>query len=429
MRRALPLAVCWAMAALDAQSDLPPDLLLLARIKVRMEENLTRLPNYTCVQTIERSRRRAPDHRFELVDTLRLEVALVNNQELFAWPGAKGFEERELSEMVGGGTIGNGSFALHAKSVFLSPSPTYRYVGEEEINGRPAARFDYNVTQMMSGYRLKVPPNSAIVAYFGSFWVDRETLDLIRLVVKADDIPPHLGILRVSDSMDYARMPIGESEFLLPQASELVMTGFDGSESRNRTRFSNCRQYLGESALSFADPPDLPVAPPAEPQPLVLPAGAPMELQLETEIDTERAAVGDPVQALLARPIKREKREVAPKGATVLGRIVGLKKHTQPYDHFEVWLSFDTLEFGGRRAEFRATMKEAGPAHGLLSGDQPAGFQHGVAGARRIERVVVDPIPGKGTLIWKGSHPRVPRGLRMLWIIDAGEAPQATAPR
>jgi hypothetical protein len=207
------------------------------------------------------------------------------------------------------------------------------------------------------------------------------------------------------------------------------MTGFDGSESRNRTRFSNCRQYLGESSLSFADPPDLPAARPAEPQPLVLPAGAPMDLQLETEIDTGTAAVGDPVQAILARPIKREKREVAPKGAAVLGRIVGLTRHVQPYNHFEVRLTFDTLEFGGRRAEFRATMKGAGPAHGLLSGDQPAGFQHGVAGARRIERVVVHPIPGRGTLIWKGSHPRIPRGLRMLWTIDTGGTPESVAPR
>src|SRR5947209_8998393 len=113
------LLFCLVLQESQAQQDLPPDLLLLAKIKIKMAENLDRLPNYTCQQTIERSRRRAPARKFELLDTVRLEVALVEGKELFGRPGTNRIVESEISQLVGG-TIGNGDFGLLARSIFLS---------------------------------------------------------------------------------------------------------------------------------------------------------------------------------------------------------------------------------------------------------------------------------------------------------------------
>src|SRR5689334_1179660 len=107
---------------------------LLEKIRIQMIDNLMHLPNYTCLQTIERTRRRAPARRFELVDMIRLEVALVNGHELFSWPGAGKFDDKEIADLVPGGAIGNGNFALHAKSVFQG-NPRYRYAGEEAAGG------------------------------------------------------------------------------------------------------------------------------------------------------------------------------------------------------------------------------------------------------------------------------------------------------
>jgi hypothetical protein len=72
--------------------DLAPEVLLLARVKTHMGQVLSRLPNYTCLETIERSRRRASGKRFELVDALHLEVAFVDGKELFSWPGERSFK-------------------------------------------------------------------------------------------------------------------------------------------------------------------------------------------------------------------------------------------------------------------------------------------------------------------------------------------------
>src|SRR5215469_12007656 len=94
------LLLCWLIAP-SAADDLPPETLLLARIKAKAADNLRRLPNYTCTQTIERSRRPARARRFEPVDMLRLEVALVAGKELFSWPGAGQFEDKGIGELVG----------------------------------------------------------------------------------------------------------------------------------------------------------------------------------------------------------------------------------------------------------------------------------------------------------------------------------------
>jgi hypothetical protein len=398
-----------------ARQALPPDILLLARIKSKAAENLQRLPNYTCTQTIERSRRAGKARKFEPLDTLRLEVALVEGKELFSWPGAGKFEEKGIGEIVGpGGAIGNGSFALHAKSVFLSQAPTFTHVGDTTLNGLRAIRYDYRVPQMLSGYQIRIGPNQAIVEYHGSFWVDPDSLDLIRLEVHADQPPPNLNLAEASDTMEYQRARIGGGDFLLPQSSELVMIDLLGNASRNRTQFSACRQYAGESKLSFVEAsPDI-AAPAPSPQvkPIRLPPGLTLEVRLQTSIQSDRSATGDLVKALVSRDVKKDGEIVAPKGAMLTGRITRLEKRKGEQDYYIVGLDFSTIEFDNRTGEFRARLQDSGLAQTSRS------FGRGQGAARRqmIDDDIPDATPATGSIfVVRSSHVSLPRGHSMLW--------------
>ena len=108
-----------------------PDAILIGRTRYHMIETLRRIPNYTCLETIERSVRRSDSKRASVVDALRLEVAVVDGKELFSWPGERQFKERDLRELAPGGAIGNGNFALHAKSVFGGGYVTFTFRGRE----------------------------------------------------------------------------------------------------------------------------------------------------------------------------------------------------------------------------------------------------------------------------------------------------------
>src|SRR4029077_212614 len=136
--------------------------------------------------------------------------------EMFAWPGSRKFEETDLRSMVTTGTFGNGNFALHARAIFQSSTPTFEYRGEWPLDGQPSLRYDYRVPLFLSGYKIRVAEKEATVGYRGSIYADPETLDIRRIQVVADDIPLDLGLAQTTDTMDYARLPIGDAEFLLP---------------------------------------------------------------------------------------------------------------------------------------------------------------------------------------------------------------------
>lgn len=340
------------LSALATAQDLPPETLLLARIKVHAAEQLRRQPNYTCVELVERSRRAAGSKRYQFLDTLRIEVALVDGKELFAWPGARRFEEMPIEELVsGGGAIGNGNFALHARAIFQSNAPTFRFAGEAFAAGRRLVRYGFRVPRFLSGYSVRMGGTRDTVGYEGFFEADADTLDLVHLEIVANEIPPTLPLAYSRDRMTYARVPIGGAEFLLPSQSELVITDLAGNESRNLTRFSNCRQYAGESTLSFDDPPESspePAPPPKTER--ILPPGLALELALLDPLDLDRAAIGDPVRARLVRPLKHGGKVLFPKDAIASGRLRLVERHA---NFLLAGFAFEFLESETARAPLR----------------------------------------------------------------------------
>jgi len=407
---------CLGICVLVCAQPAPPEG-LLTRIKARVDENLKRMPDYTCMQVVERAWRDSPKAQFKVNDTLRLEVGLVNGKERFSWLDAKQFEDKNLADMIGAGATGTGSFALHAGSVFKPRVADFTYQGEETWDGRGVIRYDYEVPLERSGYRLRVSSQEALVPFRGSFWVDKETFDMIRLEVNADDIPPALGLAQASDMVNYKRVEMGGGEFLLPESAELIMEDSLGGGVRNRTRYSRCRQFQAESTLSFAGETKEPALVQRKDLPR-LPGRLTMELSLDSEIIPETAAIGDPVRAVLEKPLKDGDRTVALRGAVVQGRVMRVEKEALPYPHYVVALQFHALELEAGAAPFSATMEDAGPAAGLL---RETKSMDPVFTKRRVARmdILVRETPrGQGVLHWEARRPRIPRGLRMRWETD-----------
>jgi hypothetical protein len=228
---------------------------LMERIKIRAAENLMAQPNYTCHETIERSVRPPGAGAYRVRDTIQLEVALIKGRELFSRSGAAEFEDAKITDLVTEGTIANGNFALHARAVFLTGGPVFQYRGMTTMGGRSSHAFDYSVKRSESGWEIKVDENRDFVGYRGSFHVDGVTLDLQDFSVETVEIPASLRLRGARDLMEYQRVAIGNAEFLLPRSSEMVVTSLNGIESRNRTLFHACRQYAGESVLTFDEAP------------------------------------------------------------------------------------------------------------------------------------------------------------------------------
>src|ERR1700730_3480744 len=111
---------CIGVALAQAQTD------NLAKIKAAVGENLSRLPNYTCTESIEQSERLLSEGKPKILlfEKTRLEVAFVEGKELFGWPGAAKIDQPDVARMIKG-SIGNGYFGLFSKTIFLGPFTTF----------------------------------------------------------------------------------------------------------------------------------------------------------------------------------------------------------------------------------------------------------------------------------------------------------------
>ncbi|MDX2153677.1 MAG: hypothetical protein SFV54_23240 [Bryobacteraceae bacterium] len=343
---------------------MPEELIRLNRIRAKMAATLTHLPNYTCTQTVERSSRPGPSRRFRLEDTLRIEVAFVDGREMFAWPGESKFEEKSLEELSQKGSFGTGTFAGFASNVFRSDAPTFRYEGEDVVDGRRTHRYGYEVPQFRSTFLMRVNTLKGIAGYRGSFWSDADTDEVLRLSIEAFDIPPQLDIQASTDLIEYQKVPIGGVPYLLPKTAELTMVGSRGVESKNLVRLTNCRQYAGESTLIFDEAPESgPTSTPAPPQPpaeINVPAGLSLELRLEAPVDTAALAVGDPVRFVLLKDAKYKNSTFIPKGATVTARITFARTFMEARPYQLIALDLAELTFPGATARPKATLQEAG---------------------------------------------------------------------
>jgi hypothetical protein len=219
--------------------------------------------------------------------------------------------------------------------------------------------------------------------------------------------------------MDYARVMIGASESLLPKDSELNMVGVEGNASRNITKFSSCRQYVGESSISFNAPDAGGDTEPSRGDELRLPPHVNLEMSLVDQIDSRNAVIGSPVKAVLAKPLTDGEEILVPKGATVLGRLVRMEKYKNPVDHFVVGLEFHTVEFNGQQAGFTATMQEASGSSALMKQARSLDPTFNKRRKPSMDILVTETHRGQGILYWKANKPVIQPGLKMLWVTDS----------
>ena len=262
---AIALMLAAAGTAIPAQ-DLPQWVLNLARIKRQARANFVHLPDYACHETVERYRRLTPSGAFHQMDTLRLEVAVIGRKEMFAKAGAGQFNVTDLTDIATEGATGTGSFAGLVDNLFVNDTGLTTGWADDAVGDRRALRYDFSMSEMMSGNIVSNGTVKATTAVHGSYWADASTFDLLRVEEHAVDIPPALDMSDVTTIIDYQKTKVGASEVLLPSRAEMIITEFSGRQVRNVTGFSGCRQYGSDSVIHFDGPETGPPAPPPKKQ-------------------------------------------------------------------------------------------------------------------------------------------------------------------
>jgi hypothetical protein len=313
MRFLLVLAVIAGAWAQTKDTSSPESTGLLEQIKQRAIEDLANVPNYACVDSIERSLWIPGERQFRRLDRVHLELAHIQGADRFSWLGNSIFQSRTPTTVVGYGASFGGDFADNRALVFKNDWTRISYAGRVTIDGRPALRYEYDDPR--GALAVTHGNQSGFTAARGAFWIDPDTLDLLQIDLEGYAIPLNLAVRSISDGTMYWRVLVGKRTVLLARNSEFRLTEADGTVKRNASVFSNCREYAADSTLTFGSSPTLQPPPPTRENSQVQP-GLQLQLVLDRPFDANEAAVGDSIRAHTLEGVGS-----IPRGAHVYGRV------------------------------------------------------------------------------------------------------------
>ena len=415
------------LACVGAPQDLAPDVLLLARIKSHMREELSHIPNYTCLETISRFRKDPGTHpqahaKLTALDTVRLEIVYSNHQEWYGSPGDRSLSVDNPAAFIGGGMIGNGAFALTLNNILAGAIFTYR--GEENLAGRTAVRYDFRLPRLLKGLQISIPGGDGMVGEKGSLWANPQSLDLIRVESRADEIPPDLPLEEASTNVNYARMRIGDDNVLLAQQADSHMLDAVGVESYNRLEFTHCHAYSTQSDIRFdPEPQEAPQALPSGSRPIrsspdaasqAVPALLVITVQLATSI-SDKDTVGTLIEGKVSDDVLRKGKIVIPDGSVVRGRIRRLERY-QGSGAFIVGLEFTEMEVRGGLLPFYADLLRIDKNPRIQPTLSERVFIRDRTGVQpRDQTITLPELPGVASFFVSGTTFTVPSGFRMVW--------------
>jgi hypothetical protein len=195
------------ISAIHAQAPPNPEE-VLAKVRDNIRDRTRRLPNYTCVQTVDRkyfkpakaefplpscidlsARNGLKDHRLKLeaTDRLRLDVKVSIGTEIGTWAGAGNFGDGDVMKLIKG-PFGTGGFGTFLTDIFAGWSVAFHFEGEESGDHRRLFRFRFQIARNASHYMVHMGSEWVATGYSGKVWIDPKSSELRRLLVQASEL-------------------------------------------------------------------------------------------------------------------------------------------------------------------------------------------------------------------------------------------------
>jgi hypothetical protein len=210
------------------------------------------LPNYLAQQATTRYFATGLPARWQEIDLVTAELAYVNGKEDYHDFRINGNQIDRPIESTGAWSTGEFGTTLEG---VMSPytNASFRRRGEDKIAGRPAYVFDLSVAQPTSHWTLVAPDGRRLTpAYEGAVWIDQATRRVLRVEMRAINLPRDFAISSAESTLEYGFVRIEQNTYLLPTKSESVgcMSG-SGTCTRNAIEFRNYRKFTAESTVNF----------------------------------------------------------------------------------------------------------------------------------------------------------------------------------
>ena len=217
-----------------------------------------RLPDFVCLQI---TRRYFDPSGLEMdwfkADEVKTRVSYFDGHENYEVVSVNNQVTNKGMHDLGGATS-TGEFGSMLKDLFsVRTDAIFTWARHSLLRGNTVYVFRLHVPQRRSRWRLNYDKEREITAgYSGLVYIDKETERVLRMDVKAVNVPPDFPLREVSSRLDYDHIEISGQSFLLPLKGRVGMRS-GKVLSRNDVEFRLYRKFSTESTISFGDIDDL----------------------------------------------------------------------------------------------------------------------------------------------------------------------------
>ena len=226
------------------------------------------LPDFICAEQVKRSMapipRKGEEPSWRLGDTLLIKLTYFKQREQYKLLTVN-FKLTDKDYEKVGGSKEFGSFGTLMHGIFDPASQArFEYDHTSTLGSRGVVQaFRYSIDLDHSNYELQWEGDRRIrAAYSGMVLVSADSHRVMRVTVKAENIPADFPIHAAQTQLDYDWVELSGHKFLLPRTAQVIMAGDDGF-TKNDELFANYQKYSADTDIKFDTEP-LPPEPPAK---------------------------------------------------------------------------------------------------------------------------------------------------------------------
>lgn len=210
------------------------------------------LPNYVCQEVTTRyvSETRQPNWR--PIDVVSAELVYESGKESYRNLTVNGKPLKKAPEETGAWSTGE--FGTILRNLFdPGTDADFRYMEDDTIERQAASVYKFDVERLRSSWKIWVPGQYILPAYKGSIWIDKQSANVLRIEMQAQEIPEEFPRIAVESAVDFDYITLGTPEkFLLPVHAEVLSCARGSNEcERNVIEFRNYHKFAGESTIKF----------------------------------------------------------------------------------------------------------------------------------------------------------------------------------
>lgn len=213
------------------------------------------LPNYLCVEVIERSVSFNGGEDYHPYDKVFVKLSFNEGRENYkVYLVNDRAVDTNLEKL--GGAISQGEFGSLMKSIFDKKSQAdIAWARWGKLRGKVMPVFSYFIDAGHSDYTLDYDNGAQriITAYKGLIFADENTGAIARITFEAVDIPATFPIRQATTILDYDEQKIGNNSYILPLYAKIQMAGPNNQHTKNQETFKLYQKFGTESNIKFSD--------------------------------------------------------------------------------------------------------------------------------------------------------------------------------